>query len=51
MNIFWLLMKENGMHDRKETKVQSECEDEESKIDKSTNNGINVNINLGWQSA
>ena len=51
MNIFWLLMKENGMHDRKETKVQSECEDEESKIDKSTNNGINMNINLGWQSA
>ena len=41
-------MKKNGMHDRNENKVQSECEDEESKIDKSKNNGIfNVNINLG----
>ena len=51
MNIFWLLMKENGMHNRKETKVQSECEEEGTKIDKSKNNGINVNINLGRQSA
>ena len=39
------------MHDRKETKVQSECEEEGTKIDKSKNNGINVNINLGRQSA
>ena len=47
-HIFWLLMKKNGMHDRNENKVQSECEYEESKIDKRKNNGIfNVNINLG----
>ena len=43
----FLIIDENGMHDRNENKVQSECEYEESKIDKSKNNGINVNINLG----
>ena len=41
-HIFWLLMKKNGMRDRNENKVQSECEDEENKIDKSKNNGINA---------
>ena len=35
------------MHDRNENKVQSECEDEENKIDKRKNNVINnVNINM-----
>ena len=43
----FLIIDENGMRDKSENKVQSECEDEESKIDKSKNNGINVNINLG----
>ena len=38
----FLIIDENGMRDKSENKVQSECEDKESKIDKSKNNGINA---------